>query len=211
MDIVEYLIRIGVGMALGAVLGLEREASGKAAGLRTYSLVGLGSAVFTLVGMEAFDSADTSRVAAQIVSGIGFLGAGAIFRSGPLIKGLTTAAGLWAAAAVGMTAGAGELLWASVATLLAILVLWGLRSLDPLLSRLRRAVTIEAAVTPTDRMIYVRERMAEIDPEVDLTDVRVEGEMVYLLFSVSRHDAEMVRNSLHALEPVTGARVIEAP
>lgn len=211
MDIVEYLVRIGVGMALGAVLGLEREASGKAAGLRTYSLVGLGSAVFTLVGMEAFDSADSSRVAAQIVSGIGFLGAGAIFRSGPLIKGLTTAAGLWAAAAVGMTAGAGELLWASVATLLAILVLWGLRFLDPLLSRIRRAVTVEAVVTPTDQMVYVRDRMAEIDPEVDMADVRVEGESVYLRFSVASHDAEKVRNTLQALDPVTGARVVEAP
>lgn len=208
MDIVEYLLRIGVGMALGAVLGLEREASGKAAGLRTYSLVGLGSAVFTLVGMEAFAPGDPSRIAAQIVSGIGFLGAGAIFRSGPLIKGLTTAAGLWAAAAVGMTAGAGELLWASLATLLGILVLGGLRSLEPLLARLRRTVTIEAVVTPTHAMVAVRDRMAEIDPEVDMTDVRVDGESVYLHFSVATHDADMVRNTLQALEPVTATRAV---
>lgn len=208
MDIVEYLLRIAVGMGLAAVLGLEREASGKAAGLRTYALVGLGSAVFTVVGMEAFAPADRSRVAAQIVSGIGFLGAGAIFRSGPLIKGLTTAAGLWAAAAVGMTAGAGELLWGAVATLLAILVLGGLRTLEPVVARLRRAVTLEAVVTPTSAFIEVRDRISEMDPDVDLTDVRLEDDAVHMRFSVDRHDVGMMRSALQALDPVTATRVV---
>lgn len=204
MELVDFLVRVAVGMGLAALIGLEREASGKAAGLRTYAMVGLGAAVFTVVSMEAFDEADTSRVAAQIVSGIGFLGAGAIFRSGPLVKGLTTAAGLWASAAVGMAAGTGHLLWAVLATLLAILILVGLRFLEPILTALRRAVTVEVVVTPSTAMWEVRKRLLELDPEVDLLDVKSEGEdRVRLSFSVDRVDADWVVNSLRALESVT--------
>ncbi|HLT97662.1 MAG TPA: MgtC/SapB family protein [Acidimicrobiia bacterium] len=206
MELVDFLVRVAVGMGLAALIGLEREASGKAAGLRTYAMVGLGAAVFTVVSMEAFDEADTSRVAAQIVSGIGFLGAGAIFRSGPLVKGLTTAAGLWASAAVGMAAGTGHLLWAVLATLLAILILVGLRFLEPILTALRRAVTVEVVVTPSTAMWEVRKRLLELDPEVDLLDVKSEGEdRVRLSFSVDRVDADWVVNSLRALESVTSA------
>lgn len=204
MELVDFLVRVAVGMGLAALIGLEREASGKAAGLRTYAMVGLGAAVFTVVSMEAFDEADTSRVAAQIVSGIGFLGAGAIFRSGPLVKGLTTAAGLWASAAVGMAAGTGHLLWAVLATLLAILILVGLRFLEPILTALRRAVTVEVVVTPSTAMWEVRKRLLELDPEVDLLDVKSEGDdRVRLSFSVDRVDADWVVNSLRALESVT--------
>lgn len=206
MELVDFLVRVAVGMGLAALIGLEREASGKAAGLRTYAMVGLGAAVFTVVSMEAFDEADTSRVAAQIVSGIGFLGAGAIFRSGPLVKGLTTAAGLWASAAVGMAAGTGHLLWAVLATLLAILILVGLRFLEPILTALRRAVTVEVVVTPSTAMWEVRKRLLELDPEVDLLDVKSEGDdRVRLSFSVDRVDADWVVNSLRALESVTSA------
>lgn len=87
MGALEFLVRIVVGTGLAALLGLEREVSGKAAGIRTHALVGLGAAAFTVLSLEAFETGDPSRVAAQIVSGIGFLGAGAIFRSGALIKG----------------------------------------------------------------------------------------------------------------------------
>src|SRR5690606_15897385 len=137
VDVVEFLARVSVGTALAALLGIEREANRKAAGLRTYAMVGLGSAVFTIISMEAFGSADPSRVAAQIVSGIGFLGAGAIFRSGPLVKGLTTAAGLWAAAAIGMAAGTGNEMWALMAALLAATVFIALRWFDVAIARIR--------------------------------------------------------------------------
>lgn len=209
MEIVDFLIRIAVGMGLAAVLGIEREASGKAAGLRTYAMVGLGAAVFTVISMEGFEQADDSRVAAQIVSGIGFLGAGAIFRSGPLVKGLTTAAGLWAAAAVGMAAGAGQLLWAVVATILGIVVLAGLRLLEPLLNWLRRTVVVEATVAPPEAFLRVRESLGEIDPEIDLRDVRrQQDDRVVLSFAVHPSDAVMVCHSLEAMEGVLASRVV---
>jgi uncharacterized membrane protein YhiD involved in acid resistance len=105
------------------VLGLERQFSGKDAGPRTYALVASGSALFTVLSIEGFDGADTARVAAQIVTGIGFLGAGIIFRQGANVTGLTTAAGLWSVAAIGMAVGTD--LWglAIVATLIVLAVL----------------------------------------------------------------------------------------
>jgi putative Mg2+ transporter-C (MgtC) family protein len=116
-------IRVAIGAALGIVLGLERQRSNKDAGLRTYALVAAGSALFTVLSIEGFPGSDTSRVAAQIVTGIGFLGAGLIFRQGASIQGLTTAAGLWSVAAIGMAAGTG--LWglAIVVTVIVLLVL----------------------------------------------------------------------------------------
>jgi putative Mg2+ transporter-C (MgtC) family protein len=108
----DTLLRVAVAAALGGVIGLERELDEKAAGLRTHMLVSMGSALFTLVGAYGFSgfssgSVDPSRIAAQIVTGIGFLGAGVIFRQGFTVRGLTTAASLWLVAAVGMAAGAG--------------------------------------------------------------------------------------------------------
>ena len=89
----------------GAAVGYERRRSDKPAGLRTLSLVAVGSALFTIISTFGFETADQSRVAAQIVTGVGFLGAGTILRSGTSISGLTTAATIWATAAIGMAVG----------------------------------------------------------------------------------------------------------
>jgi putative Mg2+ transporter-C (MgtC) family protein len=119
------LIRLVVAAALGGLIGLERELDEKAAGLRTHMLVSMGSALFTLVSAYGFRefvthgrvvSFDPSRIAAQIVTGIGFLGAGVIFRQGFTIRGLTTAASLWLVAAVGLASGAGYWQGAVIAT-----------------------------------------------------------------------------------------------
>lgn len=209
MDIVEFLIRIAVGAGLAGALGLEREASGKAAGLRTHSMVGLGSALFTLLSIEAFDTADPSRVAAQIVSGIGFLGAGAIFRSGPIVKGLTTAAGLWAAAAVGMAAGSGQLLWATTATAIAAVVLLVLRSVDAVVADRRMGVRIEATVRPAQEFLTVRDQLQSIDPQAEMNEMEHGGDAATLRFIVGDDNAEMLRNALSAMEQVVEARIIE--
>lgn len=104
----EGLLRIILAALLGALIGLEREMSGKPAGIRTYGLVGMGSAAFTVVGILAFGNGDpVARVAQGIVTGIGFLGAGTIMRLDRQIVGLTTAAGVWVAAAIGMAIGGG--------------------------------------------------------------------------------------------------------
>jgi putative Mg2+ transporter-C (MgtC) family protein len=209
MDIIDFLIRVAAGTGLAAVLGLEREATGKAAGLRTHAMVGLGAAVFTILSVEAFEGADTSRVAAQIVSGIGFLGAGAIFRSGPLVKGLTTAAGLWAAAALGMAAGSGQIAWATVATGMAVIVLLVLRSIDALISRRRIGVVLEAVVTPAAAFIDVRDQLHSIEPQAELSDVVVDGDTTTLRFIVGDDRSEMLRNALAAMKQVVGAQFVD--
>ncbi|HJU35977.1 MAG TPA: MgtC/SapB family protein [Gaiellaceae bacterium] len=127
----EVLLRLFVAAALGGAIGLERELRERQAGLRTHLVVSVGSALFTLVsayGFASFDGkVDPTRIAAQIVSGIGFLGAGAIIRQGLSVRGLTTAASLWLVAAIGMAAGAGYWDGALIATLGALLTLGPLR------------------------------------------------------------------------------------
>jgi putative Mg2+ transporter-C (MgtC) family protein len=124
-----FAIRLLVAATLGALIGLEREIHEHPAGMRTHLLVSLGSAGFTVLSIVGFPAlgADPARVAAQIVSGVGFLGAGAILKEGATIRGLTTAASLWAVAAVGMAAGAGAWVIAVTITAIAIVSLWPLR------------------------------------------------------------------------------------
>jgi putative Mg2+ transporter-C (MgtC) family protein len=134
----DLIIRLVAAAALGAAVGLERELHGHPAGMRTHLLVSLGSAMFTVISIHGFVGVlepsiqarvDPSRVAAQIVSGIGFLGAGAILKDGFTIRGLTTAASLWATAAIGMAAGAGEGGLAIVGAAIVVVSLWPLNLL----------------------------------------------------------------------------------
>jgi putative Mg2+ transporter-C (MgtC) family protein len=123
--------RMIVAAVLGAAIGFEREVHGHPAGMRTHLLVSLGSGLFTALSIHGFPAEagaplDPSRVAAQIVSGIGFLGAGAIIKDGFSVRGLTTAASLWATAAVGMAAGASQYVIGFVAAGIVIFSLWPL-------------------------------------------------------------------------------------
>ena len=125
-EVVRILARLIVAAALGGVLGFERERSGKSAGLRTHMLVSLGAALFVLVPQQAgMQIGDLSRVIQGVVTGIGFLGAGAILKHSEehKIRGLTTAAGLWLTAAIGMAAGMGREVTAILGTVLAFVVL----------------------------------------------------------------------------------------
>ena len=129
-------VRLLVGAVLGLAIGFEREIHGHPAGLRTHMLVALGSALFTVLSIHGFGSetvgtapVDPTRIAAQIVSGIGFLGAGAILKDGIVIRGLTTAASLWATSAVGMAAGAGEYAIAGVAAAVILVSLWPINAI----------------------------------------------------------------------------------
>lgn len=118
-------LRLTVGLALGAIIGFERELHRQPAGFRTHSLVALGAALFTIVSAYGFTGplVDPTRIAAQIVSGIGFIGAGTILQYRGHIRGLTTAASLWAVAAIGMAAGAGMFVMAGTGTVLILVVL----------------------------------------------------------------------------------------
>lgn len=128
----ELTQRLLLAALLGGILGLEREWRNKEAGLRTNILIAVGSALFTLMSIELTDArtGDTSRVAAQIVTGIGFLGAGAIMRTNGGVQGLTTAATIWVNAAVGVAAGGGEYHLAVIATGVTVIVLLVLHPIE---------------------------------------------------------------------------------
>jgi putative Mg2+ transporter-C (MgtC) family protein len=133
----DNLARLALAAVLGGAIGFERELREREAGLRTHLLVCLGSALFTIVSAYGFRDfltsgdqvirADPTRIAAQIVTGIGFLGAGAIIRQGISVRGLTTAATLWVSAAIGIAAGAGYYSGAVIGTVVTLVALWPLR------------------------------------------------------------------------------------
>jgi len=122
---IDLAVRLTVGLVLGAAIGFERELHRQPAGFRTHSLVSLGAALFTVVSAYGFtgDAVDPTRIAAQIVSGIGFIGAGTILQHRGHIRGLTTAASLWSVAAIGTAAGAGLYVVAAVGTVLILVIL----------------------------------------------------------------------------------------
>lgn len=139
------LLRLSLAVALGAAVGLERELADRTAGFRTHSLVALGAAAFGT--MSLFDTASPSRIAAQVVTGVGFLGAGAILREGVNVKGMTTAAAIWAAAAIGLACGIGEYWVAAVTTVLSLLILGAFQFAD---RRLQRIVAVVHLVCTTN-------------------------------------------------------------
>jgi putative Mg2+ transporter-C (MgtC) family protein len=142
------LLRLGLALLLGALVGFERERGERAAGLRTHALVALGSCLVMIVSAFGFADIlgthnvvlDPSRIAAQVVSGVGFLGAGTILLRKEIIKGLTTAAAIWVVAAIGLACGAGLLIEAILSTVFTIAVL---TLLQPLRQRLRRTPEVQ--------------------------------------------------------------------
>ncbi|MFE0020746.1 MgtC/SapB family protein [Amycolatopsis sp. NPDC059021] len=141
MNTFEMLLRVGTGVGLGAVIGFERQYRARMAGLRTNALVAVGATLFVLLsahgfgGLSTSGDADPTRVAAQIVSGIGFLGAGVILRDGLSVRGLNTAATLWCSAAVGALAGAGLYSVAVAGTVVVVAVNILLRALGRAVDR----------------------------------------------------------------------------
>ena len=129
MMTLDFILRIFIAALLGGIIGLEREYRDKAAGFRTHFLVALGSALFMILSAYGFEQSvaldshhiDVSRIAAQVVSGIGFIGAGTIIFQKNAVRGLTTAAGVWVTAAIGLTCGAGMYVLAASATFLVLL------------------------------------------------------------------------------------------
>lgn len=139
----EFVLRIFVAAILGGAVGLEREYRDKAAGFRTHFLVALGSALFMIISAYGFEGVltnenmrlDVSRIAAQVVTGIGFIGAGTIIFQKNAVRGLTTAAGVWVTAAIGLTCGAGMYLLAIIST---ALVLVGMEAFNYVLRLLNK-------------------------------------------------------------------------
>jgi len=140
----EIVIRLLLAAVLGGLIGLEREALNKSAGFRTHTLVSVGSCLIMIVSISIFlqfsqsANIDPARIAAQVVSGIGFLGAGTIMRSGANVKGLTTAATLWVVAGIGLAVGSGSYLAAFVTTFIVYVSLVYLFKLENVVSRKKR-------------------------------------------------------------------------
>jgi len=184
----ESLLRLALAAVLGGLIGAERELRERQAGLRTHLLVAVGSALFTIVGAYGFHDflasgesvvrADPTRIAAQIVTGIGFLGAGAIIRQGFSVRGLTTAATLWVVAAVGLAAGAGYYSAAVITTALVLIALYPLRIIAfRMLGRFRaedgRLLIELPAGTPPGAVIDEIERAGA---RINSVDVSQEGD-----------------------------------
>ncbi len=124
----EIIARLTVAAVVGGIIGYERRHAARPAGIRTLSLVALGAAAFTMVGAFGFGDSDgqfrdPARVAAQVATGVGFIGAGTMIRSGGIVRGLTTATGIWVAAALGMAAGAGMYILAVFGAVLSVAIL----------------------------------------------------------------------------------------
>ena len=145
----EFILRIFVAALLGGAIGLEREYRAKEAGFRTHFLVALGSALFMIVSAYGFEGAlgtpehrwDVSRVASQVVSGIGFIGAGTIILQKQMVRGLTTAAGLWVTAAIGLACGNGMFIIAAVTTVIVLVSLGLINVYLPYFSQKERHIT----------------------------------------------------------------------
>ena len=157
----DAVLRLAAAAALGGALGLERELNAQPAGFRTHLLVSLGAALFTVAGADLAD-ADPARVAAQVVTGIGFLGAGAILRDGGSVKGLTTAASLWVTAAVGLACGLGNLAVASSAAAIALVALVGLKRLEHTVFPQRRGKLVELRVERDGALRESAERAEQV-------------------------------------------------
>jgi putative Mg2+ transporter-C (MgtC) family protein len=206
----DLMLRLVVALTLGAIVGLERERQERAAGLRTVTMVSLGSCLFTIIGAYGFPNTDPSRVAAQIVTGIGFLGAGTIFLRKDLVRGLTTAATIWAVAAIGMAAGTAQYFEAAFTTLLILGVLMVLKPIERRFFKRPSEAQVSVIVPRGDGEIEeLRAALAAIGAfplairihELNETDDRLE---IDVGLPANRTTAELLRQ----LRSVQGARQV---
>lgn len=200
----QIIVKVVLAMILGGVMGLERQYNDKPAGYATNSIICVGAALFTILSLYMGEmGGDPGRIAAQIVSGVGFLGAGAILREGNKISGLTTAAGVWLVAAVGMAVGYGQFLLAAAACALILLMQLGVRRMLGLLEKLRRYDTIYLTCTPKWSVVH------NICQEIEKQHVQI------LKKEVTKHDnhfaVEIVATLTgHEFQQVT-KKVLEMP
>ena len=173
----EIVIRLSLAAFFGAVIGLERERKDWAAGLRTHMMVCLGAALTMIVSAYGFNDVlgregivlDPSRVAAQVISGIGFIGAGTIlFLRQGTVRGLTTASGLWTVAAIGLATGGGLYFAAAMATILAIIILWILQPIEKKFASRFKQKSIKITTANKDKSVEIVNSIFQLS-DVDIT------------------------------------------
>jgi putative Mg2+ transporter-C (MgtC) family protein len=219
LDGIDLFLRILLAAGLGAAVGLERELSDQPAGFRTHILVSLGAALFTIAGAygvaaltgEPSTRFDPTRVAAQVVTGIGFLGAGAIIQQGVNVRGLTTAASLWVTAAIGLAVGIGYYQAAVATTVISILALVVLKPIERGLLR-RLSVRRHRLIVEPDEGFRVRQLVDHLETMgVDVGPMnllRDDPEQTRYVLSVRLHrgqDPEKVIHEVNELDGISGA------
>jgi putative Mg2+ transporter-C (MgtC) family protein len=169
-DFPEILLKLAVSVLLGGIIGWEREVHDRPAGLRTHVLVCVGSAVYMILSMSFPGTSDPSRIAAQVATGMGFLGAGTIIRHGNAVRGLTTAASLWAVAAIGLSVGRGEAgyMIAASTTIVVFLTLRGLTLVEKAISKRRYRMA-------TLRVSKARETMPSLQALLETKGVQIKS------------------------------------
>ena len=216
----EILLRVILAGVFGGAIGAEREIREREAGLRTHMLVSIGAALFTLVSAYGFSdfrfsnasgiTYDPTRIAAQVVTGIGFLGAGAIIRQGLSVRGLTTAASLWVVAAIGIATGAGYYSAALITTVVVLVSLWPLRIIAFRLfervrpGELRLEVELEPSQSPSILLDPLEKRGVAVR-SFEVEDAR-DRRRVVLEVRSSSVKPEQVTSELMRLGPVLGVR-----
>lgn len=207
---IEYVTRLLVAAALGGVIGLERNYRAKEAGFRTHFLVALGSALFMLVSQFGFGPVldqvtnmrwDASRVASQVVTGIGFIGAGTIIFQKQVVRGLTTAAGLWVTSAIGLTCGSGMYVVATVAT---VLVLACLEALNFFLARFgTKSISITFTSPDKQKIADMTRRLRAEGAEVSTFSIKEKksatGTVVEATMEIKVHRKEYERKVMELM------------
>ena len=219
----ELLVRIVVGTALGSVIGYERDIHGRPAGLRTHAVVALASSTFMVVSTHfvyfqeyhagGFVEVDTSRIAASVVSGIGFLAGGAILRNGLTVQGLTTAAGLWLVAAIGLCAGAGMYIESVGVTVIGIAALTYLRRFEDKDDRVARRLVLvltDGALTTGELLGKLEARDVPASVE-GWTKEPSGGRRITMTVRLSRVGGEQVLLELAEAEPAIQLVQLAAP
>ena len=202
------LLQIVVAGVLGAAVGLERELNAQPAGLRTHMLVCVGAALFSLSGYV--HGSDATRIAAQVVTGIGFLGGGAILREGATIRGLTTAASLWVTAAIGVSIGLHWWYAGIVTTVLALTVLWAMKYVEREVLPNRRTLEIVLTLQPDAALDRVEEAAREILPRSSVVRVSYNAEGQSLMLTAQPQGGiglSVIGERLRAVSGVHGVEV----
>lgn len=190
--VVSYLMCCLGAVFCGVIVGKEREKAQKAAGLRTFAMVALGSCVFTLTSRLIVDQQlmmDGARIPAQIVTGVGFLGAGAVFRSGRVVNGLTTAAGIWATAAVGLVFGLGFFVFGLCVTFMIFVLLWIPSYLDKRTLYDREWVSYDIHVNDEDGKgpILVREIIMDWGHKIEIIPCEIDRLQIWRIKLSPKH------------------------
>jgi putative Mg2+ transporter-C (MgtC) family protein len=212
------LLRLGLALLLGALVGLERERGERAAGLRTHALVALGSCLIMIVSAFGFADIlgthnvvlDPSRIAAQVVSGIGFLGAGTILFRKEIVRGLTTAAAIWVVAAIGLACGAGLLIEAGLTTALTLTVLTFMRPLREYLHRTPEAHQFRIKVVAEDEALLsnVYNACIEAGVTIENMELKVENSKKEMKLDYVTNDVLTLTKKLVTLRTAPGVESI---